>query len=162
MVQIRSFFWSVFSRIRTEYRKRYFASLRIHSECGKIRTRKNYVFGHISHSVQSKQYFFNVPECLSVISFSIISNFFLSLINDITILNLIIYSVLIYSYDVLIAWPSNKITWSIRLIFEFSFDKASFCACKVVQILQSGPYTKEIFCYKLTSDFSWFRWNRFP
>ena len=35
-VQIRSFFWSVFSRIRTEYEK--------------IRTRKNSVFGHISHS----------------------------------------------------------------------------------------------------------------
>ena len=36
-VQIRSFFWSVFFRIHTEY--------------GKIRTRKNAVFGHISHSV---------------------------------------------------------------------------------------------------------------
>ena len=33
-VQIRSFFWSVFPRIRTEY--------------GKIRTRKNSVFGHFS------------------------------------------------------------------------------------------------------------------
>ena len=32
-VQIRSFFWS---------------------ECGKIRTRKNSVFGHISHSVSSE------------------------------------------------------------------------------------------------------------
>ena len=36
-VQIRRFFWSVFSRIRTEYR----VSLRIQSEYGKIRTRKN-------------------------------------------------------------------------------------------------------------------------
>ena len=35
-VQIRSFFWSVFSRIRSEY--------------GKIRTRKNSVFGHFSRS----------------------------------------------------------------------------------------------------------------
>ena len=35
-VQIRSFFWSVFSYIRTEGRK--------------IRTRKNSVFGHFSHS----------------------------------------------------------------------------------------------------------------
>ena len=34
--QIRSFFWSVFSCIRTEFRK--------------IRTRKNYVFGHFSRS----------------------------------------------------------------------------------------------------------------
>ena len=35
-VQIRSFFWSVFSRIRTE--------------CGKIRARKNSAFGHFSRS----------------------------------------------------------------------------------------------------------------
>ena len=35
-VQIRSFFWSVFSRIQ--------------SECSKIRTRKNSVFGHFSRS----------------------------------------------------------------------------------------------------------------
>ena len=31
--------------------ERYFVSLCIHSECGKIWTRKNSVFGHISHSV---------------------------------------------------------------------------------------------------------------
>ena len=36
-VQILSFFWSVFSRIQ--------------SECGKIRTRKKSVFGHVLHSV---------------------------------------------------------------------------------------------------------------
>ena len=35
-IQLRSFFWSVFSRIRTEY--------------GKIRTRKNSVFEHVLHS----------------------------------------------------------------------------------------------------------------
>ena len=35
-VQIRSFFWSVFSRIRTEYGD--IVSLRIQSECKKIRT----------------------------------------------------------------------------------------------------------------------------
>ena len=34
-VQIRSFFWSLFFRIRTKF--------------GKIRTRKNFVFGHFSH-----------------------------------------------------------------------------------------------------------------
>ena len=45
-VQIRSFFWSVFSRIWTEYE----VSLRIQSECGKIRTRKSSVFGHFSRS----------------------------------------------------------------------------------------------------------------
>ena len=39
-VQIRSFFSSVFSGIRTK----------IQSECGKIRTRKNSVFGHFSSS----------------------------------------------------------------------------------------------------------------
>ena len=46
IVQIRSFFWSLFSRIQTEYP----VSFRIQSECGKIRTRKNSVFGHFSHS----------------------------------------------------------------------------------------------------------------
>ena len=43
-VQIRSFFWSVFSCIRTE------VNLRIQSEYGKIRTRKNFVFRHFSRS----------------------------------------------------------------------------------------------------------------
>ena len=47
-VQIRSLFWSVFSRIRTEYGEIVF--LRIQSECGKIRTRKNSVSGHLSCS----------------------------------------------------------------------------------------------------------------
>ena len=47
-IQIRSYFWSVFSRIRNEYG--YFVSLRIQSECGKIRTRNNSVFGHFSRS----------------------------------------------------------------------------------------------------------------
>ena len=69
---LRSFFWPVFSRIRTEYGKirsispysvrmrentdqkrlriwTLFVSLRIQSECGKIRTRKNSVFGHFSY-----------------------------------------------------------------------------------------------------------------
>ena len=41
-VQIRSFFWSVFSRIRTDY--------------GEIRTRKNSVFGHFSRSVLQRKY----------------------------------------------------------------------------------------------------------
>ena len=39
-VRIRSFFWSVFSRIRTEYGDLR-VHLRIQSECGKIRTRKS-------------------------------------------------------------------------------------------------------------------------
>ena len=46
-VQIRSFFWSVFSRIQ--------------SECGKIRTRKNSVFGHAvydSRNVSKSRSFF--------------------------------------------------------------------------------------------------------
>ena len=46
-VQIRSSFWSVFSHIRSEYGQ---LSLRILSECGKIRTGKNSVFGHFSSS----------------------------------------------------------------------------------------------------------------
>ena len=32
--------------------RRYFVSLQIQSECGKIQTRKNFAFGHISHSVR--------------------------------------------------------------------------------------------------------------
>ena len=47
-VQIRSYFWSVFSCILTEYGE--IASLRIQSEYRKIRTRNNYVFGHFSCS----------------------------------------------------------------------------------------------------------------
>ena len=49
-VQIRSNVWSVFSRIRIEY-GRYFVSLHIQSECGKIRTRNYSVFEHFSRSV---------------------------------------------------------------------------------------------------------------
>ena len=45
-VQIRSYFWSIFPRIWTEYE----VSLLIQSECGKIRTRNNSVFGHFSCS----------------------------------------------------------------------------------------------------------------
>ena len=41
-VQIRSFFWSVFSFIRTEY--------------GKIRTKNNSVFGQFSHIDKEKTY----------------------------------------------------------------------------------------------------------
>ena len=72
-VQIRSFFWSVFSCIWTEI---YGVNLRIQSEYRKIRTRKNSVFGHFSRSVtfinNSKSVnihlkwspFYNkVPEC---------------------------------------------------------------------------------------------------
>ena len=55
-VQIRSFSWSVFSRIRTKY-----GEIRsIQSERGKIRTRKNYVFGHFSRS-ECNPYSANIP-----------------------------------------------------------------------------------------------------
>ena len=50
-VQIRSYFWSLFSCIRTEYSViRYSVSLRIQSEYRKIRTRNNSVFGQFSRS----------------------------------------------------------------------------------------------------------------
>ena len=52
--QIRSFFWSVFSCIQLNTEK-YVVSLRIQSECGKIRTRRNPVFGHFSRSGVIKQ-----------------------------------------------------------------------------------------------------------
>ena len=45
-VQIRNFFWSVSSSIRTEYE----VNLRIQAKYGKIRTRKHSIFGHFSHS----------------------------------------------------------------------------------------------------------------
>ena len=51
--QIRSFFWSVFSHIRTEYGE----ILRIQSKCGKIRTIKNSVFGHFSRSTFKVAFF---------------------------------------------------------------------------------------------------------
>ena len=55
--QIRSFFWSVFSSIRTKY-----GDLRrfIQSEYRKIRTRKTSVFGHFSRSD------FFLPEHLTI------------------------------------------------------------------------------------------------
>ena len=52
-VQILSNFWSAFSRIRTEYGEILRISplsLRIQSECRKIRTRNYSVFGHFSRS----------------------------------------------------------------------------------------------------------------
>ena len=53
------FFWSVFSRIWNEYGE----ILRdTQSECGKIRTRKNYIFGHFSRSVIFYQ--LNKSHCL--------------------------------------------------------------------------------------------------
>ena len=52
MCQNAEFFWSIFSRIRTEYGE----ILRIQSKCGKIRTRKT-PKGHFSRSVFSGFYF---------------------------------------------------------------------------------------------------------
>ena len=49
-VQIRSFFWFVFSFIRTECR----VNLHIQSECRKIPTRRNSVFGQFSRSEMTR------------------------------------------------------------------------------------------------------------
>ena len=46
-VRIRSFFWSVFFLIRTVFS--------IQSKCGKMRTRKNSVIGHIPQSVSDSR-----------------------------------------------------------------------------------------------------------
>ena len=46
--------------------EKYFVSLRIQPECGKIRTRKNSVFGHFSHSVGL--YFWNIYPIGGLIS----------------------------------------------------------------------------------------------
>ena len=58
-VQIRSYSWSVFSCIRTEYRDllRKSPYLRIHSENSKIQIRSNSVFGHISRIDLNKRLF---------------------------------------------------------------------------------------------------------
>ena len=53
-VQIRRFFWSVFSCVRTELLI-YGVNLRIQSEYRKIRTRKTSVFGHFSRSVMKSR-----------------------------------------------------------------------------------------------------------
>ena len=56
-VQTRTFFWPVFSLVPTEYgegTERYGVSLRIWSECGRMRTRKNSVFAHFSRSARKK------------------------------------------------------------------------------------------------------------
>ena len=51
-VEIQSFFWAVFSSIRAEYGG-IRISLRIQFKCGKIRARKNSVFGHFSRSIST-------------------------------------------------------------------------------------------------------------
>ena len=56
-VQIRSFFWSVFSRICTGS-ERYSISLRIQSECGKIRSRK-IPYLDTFHAVKKHTHHFN-------------------------------------------------------------------------------------------------------
>ena len=48
-VQIRSLLWSIFSFIQSTYG----VNLHIQSEYREIRTRKNSVFGHFSHSVSN-------------------------------------------------------------------------------------------------------------
>ena len=53
-VQMRSFSWSVFSCIRTEYG----VNLRIQSEYKKMRTRKNSVSEYFSRSVTITIYFY--------------------------------------------------------------------------------------------------------
>ena len=56
-VQIRSFFWSLFSCIRTEYED----LLRIQSKYRKIRTRKNSARGHFS----SSEYYVNLNKMIN-------------------------------------------------------------------------------------------------
>ena len=50
--------------------ERYFVSLRIQCECGKIRTRKSSVFGHISHNVRFRLFrlFRLLRFCITVYS----------------------------------------------------------------------------------------------
>ena len=77
-VQIRNFFWSVFSAfgLNTE---RHEVFLHIQSECGKIRTRNNSVFGHILTSSNYSTILHKFPtyQCLQ----KDIRNFFVLLIS---------------------------------------------------------------------------------
>ena len=57
IAQMRSYFWSVFSCIQTEYGD-LFCESRIQSEYRDIRTRNNSVFGHFSRSVSVPWKFF--------------------------------------------------------------------------------------------------------
>ena len=50
------FFWSLFSRIWTEYGYLRSKSGKFQSKFGKIRIRKNSVFGHLSRSAEYKYY----------------------------------------------------------------------------------------------------------
>ena len=59
-IQIRSFLWSAFSGIRTEYGDLRSLNLLIQSQCGKIRTRIISVFGHFSRSA--------LKSCLNIFS----------------------------------------------------------------------------------------------
>ena len=80
-VQIPRFSWYVFFRIRNAYREilrisphsvrtRYEISLRIQSECGKIRARTNSLFGHFSRSaVILRCAFFMMMSTLRSISY---------------------------------------------------------------------------------------------
>ena len=76
-VQIQNFFWSVFSRMLIEY--------------GKIRTRKNFVFGHFPHSAcfghkiefsfNYKNFYclrnkINMPKNLTALNFFMILKYF--------------------------------------------------------------------------------------
>ena len=70
-VQISSFFWSVFSGIRAEYGE-IPVFLHIQSECEKIRTRKNSVFGHFSPS----DGFFSLVRVTNDLHFSLEKTFF--------------------------------------------------------------------------------------
>ena len=59
-IQIWSYFWSVFSGIRTEYGD--LLNLRIQSECRKIRTRNNSVFGHFLRGEWNN---YCISECIA-------------------------------------------------------------------------------------------------
>ena len=60
------YFWSVFSRIRTEYGN-CIVNLLIQSEYGKIQTRKNSVFGRFSHGAHKNENTITSPINLSII-----------------------------------------------------------------------------------------------
>ena len=88
--------------------ERYFVPLRIHSECGKIRTRKNSVFGHISRC-----------ECISKIK---VKEFvFIPLFPCIFICIICIYYVCLYLSVLIYKYMADSWQWGHWCVFSGTF-----------------------------------------
>ena len=71
--QIRSYFWSVFSCIRSTI-EIYGVNIHIQSEYRKIRTRNNYVFGHFSRGERNCVYFTTLIETIHYLKWTVVDS----------------------------------------------------------------------------------------